>query len=318
MAEKQKSIMRKLYFYKVICNTKSGDAGLSTILEEYARLHNQDNSNLIERNLAIPIREDKLCFLELEHTYGNRIFKGKLHNLRRENFPRVLNTSNGESRKITSKQDDVLLEQTHFIYIPDANIIVGEYNHYGIIIEYLSTYLNKVMEYYDICSHDIHISHIFIPDYFEELARCSSIKKLQFKAPIAGLKLLKDHGIINTYDLLEGSINDASEVTFNLEITADRIGAIALHDSKKVLGNIINCFRSNKNESKCIKKATVVAYNEIVGKNVMYDLLNEKLMQECLVDKITGEKYVDSKDMYAKLITAYNQKKNTALQYIEQ
>ena len=66
------------------------------------------------------------------------------------------------------------------------------------------------------------------------------------------------------------------------------------------------------------RKAKLKAYNPNECKLVPYDLLDEKLVHTCYVEKISNKsKYVNSEKMYKEIMSAFNNQKDQALKYME-
>ena len=65
-------------------------------------------------------------------------------------------------------------------------------------------------------------------------------------------------------------------------------------------------------------KAKLRGLDADAGKIIPYDLLDEKLVQTEWVEKVSNRsKYVDSDKMFAAILKAYREQKDTALKYME-
>ena len=65
-------------------------------------------------------------------------------------------------------------------------------------------------------------------------------------------------------------------------------------------------------------KAKIKAYNPDKLKTIPYDLLDEKLVYTCYVEKLSNKsKYVNSDKMYSEIMNAYMSQKEDALKYME-
>lgn len=326
---KTKSIERKVYYYKVCCKCDGIIAPISNLFDLYVQLYNNDGNDLEDRGLAVPFY-DKYHFLEISrHEYDKNIYQGKFYSLRSTDFPYLFNLSNGNRQEIAAGDNDTLMEQTHFCYIASSNIIVSEYNFHGARIERLSDYLLSIMARTTPSkTYEINIDPIIMPDYYTRIVNCQSLSKLQFKVARPGLKLLKEHKVINGYDVLSGDIDADTDFYIDVIISGgQRGGRVPVSDLPGFLQKIVNVIReAREKDSKAadgstptFSKANLRGFDADVGKTIPYDLLDEKLVQTEMVEKISNRsKYVDSHKMFAALAKAYRDKKDTALMYMEQ
>ena len=162
---KNKTIERKIYFYKVVCLVDGKEQNLKEVFDSYINLLDSNYENLEERGLAIPFF-DKYHFLDVEaHKRDENIYYGKFYSLRSTDFPYLFNMRNGNRQEITSNDQDTLMEQTHFYCFTNKRLIVSEYNYYGAKIEKLSEYFHTVLfSLFPSRNYDISISPIVIPD----------------------------------------------------------------------------------------------------------------------------------------------------------
>ena len=334
MAKKKKEpqakrIERKVYYYKVGCKCDGITVPISNLFDLYMQLYNDDGNDLEERGLVVPFY-DKYHFLEIsKHEYDKDIYQGKFYSLRSTDFPYLFNLSNGSRQEIEAGDNDTLMEQTHFCYIVSSNIIVSEYNFHGARIERLSDYLLSIMARTTPSkSYEISIDPIIMPDYYTRIVNCQSLSKLQFKVARPGLKLLKEHKVINSYDVFTGDIDADTDFYVDVIISGSkRGGRVPVANLPEFLQRIVNAIRAaREKDSKAadgskptFSKAHLRGFDADVGKTIPYDLLDEKLVQTELVEKISNRsKYVDSHKMFAALAKAYRDKKDIALMYMEQ
>ena len=114
---KNRSVERKVYYYKVTCKCDGTDEPLNKLFDAYIKLYDNNGNNLEARGLAIPFY-DKFHFLEVfQHEYDKDIYQGKFYSLRSTDFPYLFNLLNGNRQEIPASDDDTLMEQTHFCYI---------------------------------------------------------------------------------------------------------------------------------------------------------------------------------------------------------
>lgn len=334
MAKKKNSpkirkIERKVYFYKVTCQCDGVSAQLNEIFDYYNKLYNNNGNDLVDRGLAIPYF-DRLHFLEVSsHKYDKDIYQGRFYSLRSTDFPYLFNLLNGNRQEIIAGDNDTLMEQTHFCFVANKNIIVCEYNFHGARIERLANYLVTIMSQV-LPSKDyvISIDPIIMPDYYTRIARCQSISKLQFKVAKPGLKMLKKYGIINGYDVLSDNVAPETDFYIDIEISGrKRKSPVCFLNPADILQKIIEMIKSAKEQELNVAdgsdpiflKAKLRGLDYDAKKIVPYDLLDEKLVYTDWIDKISERsKYVDSSKMFEALEQAYREQKDDALKYMEQ
>ena len=235
---------------------------------------------------------------------------------------------NGNRQEITSNDQDTLMEQTHFYCFTNKRLIVSEYNYYGAKIEKLSEYFHTVLfSLFPSRNYDISISPIVIPEYFKEIVNCTSISKMQFKVSHAGLKILSEENIIGFSDIAKNNFDETTDFFIDIEISGGRRGKkVPVKKEKWFTGKIVSAIKrgyeydSNKKEDQevAFRKARIKAYNPEKAKTIPYDLLDEKLVHTCHVEKVSPKsKYVNSDKMYENILAAYNTNREAALRYME-
>lgn len=326
--KKISTIARKIYFYKAVCYCDNKEISLNYIFEEYIKQFNNDYKDLEKRNLAIPYY-DKYHFLDIEkHNTDANVYRGRFYSLRMSDFPYLFNMSDGSRQEISSNDSDTLMEQTHFYCFANKRLIVSEYNFFGARIEQLATYLKKIMFFlFPSKKTEISINPIVIPEYFKKILNCTSISKFQFKVAAPGLKLLKECGIIGAIDIVKNNVTPESEFYLDIEISGGKRKSIEFSNLSEILKGIVNAIKKGNEIDKSkpdgandtFRKAKVRAYSPEEGKNLPYDLLDEKLVHNCYVEKLSNKtKYVNSEKMFERIMEAYNSKVDEALRYMEQ
>lgn len=327
---KNKSVERKVYYYKVTCKCDDTDEPINNLFDAYIKLYDNNGNNLEGRGLAIPFY-DKFHFLEVFQHKHDKDYQGRFYSLRDTDFPYLFNLLNGYRQEIPASYYDTLMEQTHFCYIVNKNLLVSEYNFHGARIERLANYLVSIMgQLQPSKNYEVSIDPIIMPDYYTRIANCRSLSKLQFKVAKPGLKMLKEFGIINGYDILADEVDTEADFYINIEVYGRRKGGYVpffnLQAQKEFLQKIIKMIkRSKKIESESedgsnpiFSKAKLRGLDSDTGKIILYDLLEEKLVQNELVEKVSERsKYVDSEKMFTAILKAYREQKDTALKYME-
>lgn len=325
--QKPQTVERKIYFYKFTCSYNGKTAPIREVFDAYIKKSNGDNSKLIERGLAVEYFE-KYHYLDLHsHKSDKNVYYGLFYSLRRTDFPYLFNILNGKRQEITANADDTLMEQTHFYCYIDQGLIVSEFNFHGARIERLGSHLSRmVQDLYPSRLYDIEILPIIIPDYYKKIANCKSISKIQFKVARPGLKLLKEEGIINAYDIASDNLDISEPFYVDVELSGGKRGKnLPVKNVGKFLNRVISAVKKaaeedektiNKDEP-LLKKAKMRGYDADEGKIIPYDLLDEKLLQVVKVEKISAKtKYINSQQMFAAIQNAFREKQDLAKQYM--
>lgn len=325
---KKRSVERKIFFYKVTCTVDGRDCKLNDIFDSYINLLDSNYENLEARNLAIPHFE-KFHFLDAtKHQYDQDVYIGKFYSLRSTDFPYLFNMQSGNRQEISSNDEDTLMEQTHFACFTNQRLIVSEYNFYGARIEKLADYLTKIMfEINPSKRYVISILPIVIPEYFKQIVNCTSISKVQFKVAHPGLKILSEEGIIGISDIVKDNLDETTDYCIDIELSGGGRGkTLPIKNTKSFLSKVVSAIKrgneydlnKSDDEGTAFRKAKLKAYNPNEFKLIPYDLLDEKLVHTCYVEKISNKsKYVNSDKMYDEIMNAYNNQKNAALRYME-
>ena len=325
---KKRSVERKIFFYKITCNVDGQECKINDVFDGYIKLLNSNYENLEARNLAVPYFE-KFHFLDIsKHQFDEDVYWGKFYSLRSTDFPYLFNMQSGNRQEISSNDEDTLMEQTHFACFTNQRLIVSEYNFYGARIEKLADYLTKIMfEINPSKRYVISILPIIIPEYFKQIVDYTSISKIQFKVAHPGLKILSEEGIIGISDIIKSNLDETTDYCIDIELSGGGRGKVLpIKNTKSFLSKIVSAIKKgneydlNKSDddSTAFRKAKLKAYNPNEFKLIPYDLLDEKLVYTCYVEKISNKsKYVNSDKMYDEIMTAYRNQKDDALRYME-
>ena len=88
---------------------------------------------------------DKFVFIQGIQN-ENKFLKAKMRCVRKDLLPELMNTNTDETKGIDAKEEEGLVETTHFIidYRRDKIILGIEYNHYGSKITDLVNYIQRI------------------------------------------------------------------------------------------------------------------------------------------------------------------------------
>lgn len=325
---KKRSVERKIFFYKITCAVDGKECKINEVFDSYIKLLDSNYENLEARNLAVPYFE-KYHFLDVsKHPYDKDFYSGKFYSLRSTDFPYLFNMESGNRQEISSNDQDTLMEQTHFSCFTNQRLIVSEFNFYGARIEKLVEYLTKIMfEINPSKRYAINILPIIIPDYFKQIVDCTSISKVQFKVAHPGLKILAEEKIIGISDIAKNNLDESTDFCVDIELSGGGRGkTLPIKETKSFLSKIVSAIKKGNeydlgksdDEGTAFRKAKLKAYNPNEFKLIPYDLLDEKLVHTCYVEKISNKsKYINSDKMYDEIMTAYRNQKDAALRYME-
>jgi len=323
------SVEKKLYFYKFKCTCDGKTVPIIEVFDAYIQKTDNNNSDLINRGLAIQ-HFNKYHYLNLQnHQKDANVYQGLFFSLRSTDFPYLFNVINGNRKEITSSEDDTLMELTHFLCYVNFNLIVSEFNFYGARIEQLGRYLSSIMQdVYPSRTYHIEVLPIVIPEYYKKIANCKSISKIQFKVANPGLKLLKEQGIINAYDIASGNIANNEPFYVDVEISGYKRGSsIPVIDIKSFINKIISVIKKSEvrvdsevgKDNPIFKIARIRGFDVEESRTIPYDLLDEKLLRVVKIDKLSAKsKYVDSKKMFQSIQEAFQEKHALAIQYMQE
>ncbi len=310
-----KTVDRKIY-----ASNFTAERDLNSLFHTYLSKFANDFTQLKERGLLYEPSTGKYSyFLELEKDIKKKsngddftIFKGKIYQIRSNELPLILNTLTGSRNGLTLNKRDGLAEITHFIFIPSLNLILSEYNHSGARIEKLRSILDYTL---NLNSIDMDITPLLRKDNYKTVVNCGDLKQISLKFGHLGYSSVNEAIGINMFDDLNSTFSELSNFDIELKLTAKNKKHINANDKRTLLQKLSNLAKgimdSKENEtylSDSVKKLSIKHYENKY--TVPLDLLEDKLVQVTKIAKLHNEyKYVDSGDMFEKLIDLY--KSNT-------
>ncbi len=307
------TITRKVHCYDVKSTTEIGE-----ILEAYIQKLNNDYKNLNERKLIYSSPKDGYkYFLDIQEVKIKELSKEGinrtscmynciLYKLRNSDFPYLFDLITGDKEKINASIDQAIMEQTHFIILPNVKLIITEYNHQGPrIIKFIDVINESLGLKY---SSGLNITPIFNAKTIDKIRKLKGVKSLTVKAGHQGLRYIASQMKIKGLDALMGTFSNDEELEFEIIVKGKGRGKKVEQDGIKE--NIENLFTSmakikNKKINLGIKKAKI---DEFEGESdYPIDLLEEHLVQEVTACKLDDRfKYINSEDMFNQLFKVYN------------
>lgn len=313
--KRKRIVDKKLYCYIVKSNND-----LNMTFKKINQKINGDYSELEERGLIYTSQIDgfkyfldvkeKNCYKKINETGKLTIYNCILYKLREDEFPYLFNLSTGNKAEIPSTAKDTLMEQTHFIIIPEINIIISEYNYIGAnVVSKLLFLVDRVLG--PSYSNGFKVNQVLDTETSYRVRHLKKIKKMQFKAGHQGMKTIAKHFKIGALDSMFNCFGNTEELEFEIIITgkgknnsknSKNIDVPDLEEFKRLCDKI-NITADKKTLD--IKKAKVIdpTYNTALP----IDLFEEYLLAEVTAIKLSDKsKYIDSEDMFKKMLGVYN------------
>ncbi|SHJ13441.1 hypothetical protein [Clostridium magnum] len=319
-------VTRKVYCYDI-----TAAKGLKEIMEGYYSAYNTiinsgedlQKSKLIYENSKDNLKyyldinrkvdvenEDKTSATKVDCYYECILYK-----LRETDFPYLFDLKTGDKDKIQARLTQALMEQTHFIIIPQLNLIISEYNHLGPNIYKLMSIIDNTLGFPYSCS--LNINHIYNGKTIDKIRNLKGIKSMTFKAGHQGLRTLSSIMEVGFLDVKNGTFDNDSELEFEITI--------------KGKGRKKEIKKQNNGEENGLKQCVEKLYRYIDGSkkkeidadiskakikefdgdsSLPIDLLEEHLVSDIIVSKLDDKfKYLNSKDMFEELFKIYNSNK---------
>lgn len=247
-----------------------------------------------EQNLK-PQGDDSALLLVVE-SVSNELVKGHFSRLRYDH-PLVINMSTGVDGTIPLAPEQNLIERAHFMYYPNTNILVAEYNHYG------TRAFGKFGEYVAKCIPQVKKVELLPYIRRDSIAEASK-KKGRFRryeltiAPPA-LPVIEEAFGWGITEVLKGEAQDEIDANLSIRISMSAGRRLLPDETQNGLGKLIEKLRSFDNRAG-ITKAKVTA-------DKLVDLFGGEYFHKVSVLSIEqNSRVVISEDMYNELDKFYN------------
>lgn len=316
------TIQRKIFFYRFKFNPIDNYININTLLEQYLnklKLYKQNNKFHNLKNSSILIKDShdrtKSSFIDITYMDDKKV-RGIICSLRDSAFPYLFNILNGDKKGIEASIDDNLLETTHFIIYLNEEIIVSEYNYYGIRIEKLKYLLRDAL---NIQKDFLDIYPILNSLNNKELIENGIVKNIDLSFSYPGLDYLKSIMNLCIEDSIDENFNNTDDIIVEIKIRGknklffkDKIPFITkLFD---VANNVKSQYLDDTGKlinTSPIKKNRISYKPNGNSKIVTTDLFEERLFCERSITKIDPKyKYIESENMFENLEDAYDNYKS--------
>lgn len=252
---------------------------------------------------------DKFVFIQgIENK--NNLLKAKMRCVRKDLLPELMNTETDETKGIDAKEEEGLVETTHFIldYSKNGKVFLAlEYNHYGSKITDLVNYIERVG-----IDQKILERVGFKPIIKDELAkfqdrvnRFSEFVVTVHKDNIAKVKALDQ----KIWSALHYSIEHFGSEYATLRLKFDYRQQSENSEIKKSVYNIIKNFSSKPKAKNVFNKLSLRA-EDGEKDNLLenFDLLLEKVNSEIRVERKEKYRTLISTDMFQQMTKELNDK----------
>jgi|TARA_R110002051_G_scaffold323268_1_gene416307 hypothetical protein len=252
---------------------------------------------------------DKFVFIQgIENK--NNLLKAKMRCVRKDLLPELMNTETDETKGIDAKEEEGLVETTHFIldYSKNGKVFLAlEYNHYGSKISDLVNYIERVG-----IDQKILERVGFKPIIKDELAkfqdrvnRFSEFVVTVHKDNIAKVKALDN----KIWSSLHYSIEHFGSEYATLRLKFDFKQQSENSEIKKSVFNLIRNFSSKPKAKNVFNKLSLRA-EDGEKDNLLenFDLLLEKVNSEIRVERKAKYRNLISTDMFQQMTKELNDK----------
>lgn len=232
----------------------------------------------------------------------NKVIIGKLRCVRKDILPEIMNTKTDEARGIEAKEEEGLVETTHFVidYSKKKKKLAIEYNQFGAKIGDFVRYIQNIG-----VSKKAVKTIGFTPIVKDELSkmqerinRCSEFVVKVHKDNVEKIKTLDD----NIYSALKSSIDHFKSDYATLILKFDYKQRTETQEMNKSIFNVIRKLINDRSKTELFNHLSVKA--EDTDKNNLlenFDLLIDKVKSEVSVEKKKRYRTVVSVDIFEKM-----------------
>ena len=296
MDKEKTNVKKKTYAYNI--NAERDLLEIFTLVKEKI---NNNYTNLDERNLIFTDGKNGLKYFldvknieEYEKINDNNkihICKCILYKLRSDDFPYLFDILTGQKTEINSNNSDTIMEQTHFIMIPELKVIISEYNHFGAQPTKIPAVIQKVLG--EAYVNKLEVKHMLNTETAYRLRNLKDVETISIKCGHQGLKTVNHYFNVNFLDVMEKGFRNTEDLEFKFTISGKGRGA-----NKKSLD--IHSAKINERRTK----------GKLEIKELPIDLFSDYFVEEVTAVRLSKKsKYIDSDDMFKKLLELYNENK---------
>ncbi|MCO7183822.1 hypothetical protein NH341_00145 [Tenacibaculum sp. XPcli2-G] len=241
----------------------------------------------------------------------NNLIKAKMRCVRKDLLPELMNTETDETKGIDAKEEEGLVETTHFIldYRKNGKVFLAlEYNHYGSKITDLVNYIERVGIDQNVLER-VGFKPIVkdeLETFKDRVNRFSEFIVKVHKDNIAKIKEVDQ----KIWSAVNYSIEHFSSEYATLTLKFDYKQAPEESAIKQSVFNIIRNFsKSPKNKNLFNKLSLKAEDGEKDNLLENFDLLLEKVNSEIRVERKKKYRTIISNDMFQQMLKELNDKK---------
>lgn len=300
---------RSIFFYTLKgTNTFTGqnreDVDLIEVLKKIDELPHEDGIN------GRYMRSGGYPELSLQEVFfKNNLCMGKIGFRRTDDLPYKEN--GGSEEPLVLSPGECLFEPSHFVLL--KNKVLGiEYNHHGPKAGNLRTYIER--KGFGNVSQ-VELAYLIKPDVMAKLKKFSTLTSIEIKVEQSGLQALS---VLN--DSLKKAAQSMLEIHSGVNTVEFTLNAVP---RKKDRGFKIGQFIKNLPKALSSDGSEGISTLKVKGIDVEFAKTDEvNVLSDKIVSKKTVEiesidhRYIDSADMYQKIIDAYKENKNDILSSI--
>jgi hypothetical protein len=288
-------VQRRIYCYELkfyINNTLIENPGLL-----FNRFLKASGHKLSKNLFQLTSTEWMLMVLEQITPYAVKGFLGKL----RYELPQLIDLDAEEITQLMLRDNTTLIEISHFIYYTDINVLMGEYNHYGL------RHFTRLPDYMEFFSKHYYNECTLLPilnkEALERLKNGIDISSVTFKVAEPSVGFIEDilEIPISEKEVFNTILENYKGTNIEIIVSGDRKTKLS-HSPVKRFGNKMLEIIKGKHEN--IKKANIVCND---GK---IDLLSDDMFQDVQVLPLSkGSRHINSEEMYTAIHSFYVSKK---------
>lgn len=302
---------------KLFCYTISSKEDLTQIFQLIKTKINSNYQNLEKRELVYNSVIDGYKFfldvrdevnLNLDDNKGTlKAFKCILYKLRDKDFPYLFDLATGNKSEIEASKTEVLMEQTHFIVFPEINFIISEYNYHGAGVNKLIHLVDKILG--PKFSTEFRVDHILEANIISKIRNLKKIDEFKFRAGHQGLATIQKYTGIGGLDALCGTFDNASELEFEIKIKGKGRSKtkknFEFEDMEKFKELCKKINESKDKNSLDIQSAKLK--DPTISRSLSIDLFEQYMVKKIKAIRLNpNSKYIDSEDMFNKILEVYN------------
>lgn len=288
MEEKIITIDKKVYAYNI-----TSEQDLNLIFLNIKDKISDNYENLESRNLVYTsIKDGYKYFLDVKNIKDCnkvdesgtiKIFECILYKLRETDFPYLFDLATGEKSNIESTDTEALMEQTHFLVIPEVNLILSEYNHFGAQVNKLIFLINKILG--PLYSNGFEVKHLLNSKTAIKVNNLEILNEFRFKAGHQGLRTISNYFKVDAIDVLDKCFDNSTDLELEIIIKGKGQGKNKKNIEIKDMGlfkRLCNLIYNSKNKKTLDIKTAQIKDAEMQSK-LPIDLFSEYL---AVCDKI--------------------------------